>query len=118
MLATFFIYAKCTTKFILRSHYITLFFLFSFLPNETLSSIPLPILANPVQNNYPELNSRTEQSYTIQPEDSPPDYKTVIEMKEDEENLPTYSEAVSTNILGQSIEESVNFDHYECKIYC
>ena len=73
--------------------------MFQFLSNDTLGSVQLSNHQTIININSAEQMSNPDRNTGSQTEDTPPDYNTVIDMKNDDDNLPTYLEAVATNTI-------------------
>ena len=73
--------------------------MFQFLSNDTLGSVQLSNHQSIININSGEQISNPDQNTGSHTEDTPPDYNTVIDMKNDDDNLPTYLEAVATNTI-------------------
>ena len=68
-----------------------------FLPTGILGTIPLYNLQTTVNIDSSEENTTTDENKSSQPEDSLPDYNTIINMEKNEENPPAYHEAIGIN---------------------
>jgi hypothetical protein len=68
--------------------------MFQLLPTGILSNTQLANLQTTVIIDYSEESAAPGENQTRQTEDSLPDYNTIINMEKNEENPPTYHEAV------------------------
>ena len=71
--------------------------MFQFLPTGILSNTQLANPQTAVNIDSSEENTTTDENKSSQPEDSLPDYNTIINMEKNEENPPAYHEAIGIN---------------------